>query len=358
MSRPPRGRAIVFLTELELMEFDSGRFVLRLADVMSAVGYNTAVLNVGRGVPRPNWLVPPYLIVPTTQMAQACVARLGERLHIPASWRLAYSFAGDLIEHATPLWLLVEDPWIEHAQDITEARLALRSYRLGPVLTRSASTAAALGSIGVSDITVLPPALERSFLEAEVTESDGRTVIMYSDPSVPKADAAAVEGFRIAKTSCPDLALSGFGYGERPTSLAGASYTQLPWHDDDSRARLDAYAGGLCFVWTRAYDPVSLPVLEAMAAGCPVVTSRSAEDDPFCVDGENCLLAERNDPNALSAAILRVADDEALRSRLIAGGRRTASGLTWERLLDALPEGIRQEQRPEGARGLGAITWE
>jgi len=62
-----------------------------------------------------------------------------------------------------------------------------------------------------------------------------------------------------------------------------------------------------------------LKILEAMAAGVPVVSTILGAEGLEVTDGENILLADSAAP--LANAILRTADDSNLRARLIAGGQ-------------------------------------
>jgi glycosyltransferase involved in cell wall biosynthesis len=68
--------------------------------------------------------------------------------------------------------------------------------------------------------------------------------------------------------------------------------------------------------------PVS--VLEAMAAGLPVVASRVGGVPEQVVDGETGLLVDPGDPKPLAAALERLTGDPALRRRLGAAGRARA----------------------------------
>jgi glycosyltransferase involved in cell wall biosynthesis len=73
-------------------------------------------------------------------------------------------------------------------------------------------------------------------------------------------------------------------------------------------------------------------VLEAMAAGIPLVTTRVGQAAELVVDAENGLLADVDDVEALAAAVARVHDDAALAARLRSLGRATAEAYADERL--------------------------
>jgi glycosyltransferase involved in cell wall biosynthesis len=73
-------------------------------------------------------------------------------------------------------------------------------------------------------------------------------------------------------------------------------------------------------------------LLESMATGVPLVTTRVGQAPDLVADGENGILADVDDADALAAAVQRVHDDAELRDRLRAAGRRTAEAHAEERL--------------------------
>jgi glycosyltransferase involved in cell wall biosynthesis len=80
-------------------------------------------------------------------------------------------------------------------------------------------------------------------------------------------------------------------------------------------------------------------VLESMAAGVPLVSTRVGQATELVSDGENGLLADVDDVDALAGAVLRLYDDSALRSALTRAGRLTAESHADERL-DAMWAGL------------------
>jgi MMP alpha-(1->4)-mannosyltransferase len=99
---------------------------------------------------------------------------------------------------------------------------------------------------------------------------------------------------------------------------------------DEELAR--AYAEAEVAVVPSLYEGFSLPAVEAMACGVPVVaTTGGALPEVVGRDGETGLLVRPDDPGALAAAIVRLLDDPSLRQRLGAAGReRVLHRFTWQ----------------------------
>lgn len=83
-------------------------------------------------------------------------------------------------------------------------------------------------------------------------------------------------------------------------------------------------------------EPFGLVPLEAMACATPVVATGTGGSGEFLLDGANCLRVDPDDPAGIAAAVRRLADDPALRARLVDGGITTAKELSLDRWLDLL----------------------
>jgi glycosyltransferase involved in cell wall biosynthesis len=75
-------------------------------------------------------------------------------------------------------------------------------------------------------------------------------------------------------------------------------------------------------------------LLDAMAFGRPIAATIAGGIPEVVVDGESGLLAERENPEALGAAIARLTNDRALSDRLAEGGRRRVREFSVERMTD------------------------
>jgi glycosyltransferase-like protein len=97
--------------------------------------------------------------------------------------------------------------------------------------------------------------------------------------------------------------------------------------EDDDISTLYRAADVLGFPSTR--EGFGLVVLEAMAAGLPVVASDIPVFQEHLTDGENCLMVPVGDSGPLAEALVRASRDTELRARLLPAGRATAARFTW-----------------------------
>lgn len=98
----------------------------------------------------------------------------------------------------------------------------------------------------------------------------------------------------------------------------------------------ELYRGALLFVSASEYETFSLPVLEAMATGCPVVSTQNYGVMEYGVDYENVLFTEIGNDIDLINKIKLALNDIELRKNLSINGLTTAKKYTWNSSIDKL----------------------
>ncbi len=91
------------------------------------------------------------------------------------------------------------------------------------------------------------------------------------------------------------------------------------------------YAASDIFVFPTMYEPFGLVIVEAMASGLPVITSRVAGAADIIIDGVNgLLLRASSDVNDLAAKIELLLSNAALRKTIGERARETAEEHSWD----------------------------
>jgi glycosyltransferase involved in cell wall biosynthesis len=97
-----------------------------------------------------------------------------------------------------------------------------------------------------------------------------------------------------------------------------------------------AYRAADCFVLPSKMEPFGIVILEAWAAGLPVIASNVGGIPGFTHDGQDILLFPSEDEAALVDRLERLATEPSLRAALIEGGRATVQAYSWEAIADQL----------------------
>jgi glycosyltransferase involved in cell wall biosynthesis len=104
--------------------------------------------------------------------------------------------------------------------------------------------------------------------------------------------------------------------------------------DDETLACL--YSGALALVYPSLYEGFGLPILEAMACGCPVICSDVASMPE--VAGDAAIRIDPTSTGGLTAAIDLLAGNQNARQHLIARGFLRAADFTWKRTAEKTRE--------------------
>lgn len=136
------------------------------------------------------------------------------------------------------------------------------------------------------------------------------------------------------------LAVAGWS-GWAEGAAGGGRVLSLGFVPDETL--VDLYSGALGLVYASDYEGFGLPLVEAMACGCPVITARVASQPE--VGGDAALYVDDpSDEEALALLLRRLAGEVPLRRELSVRGLAQAARFTWGRTagltLDAMREAL------------------
>jgi glycosyltransferase involved in cell wall biosynthesis len=175
-------------------------------------------------------------------------------------------------------------------------------------------------------IRVVPNGVDAVFT-SEGPRADGDYVLAVATLEPRKNLARAVDAAREAGVELRVVGARGWG----EVDVDG-------WVGAVPDAELAAlYRGARCLVYPSLYEGFGLPVLEALACGTPVVTSRGTAMEE--VAGGAAVLV---DPLSVSAIASGIGEAISRREELVPVGVERARTFTWERAADAVVELWRQ----------------
>lgn len=135
-------------------------------------------------------------------------------------------------------------------------------------------------------------------------------------------------------------ALSGLGDAGRCIRLQGVSQQDL----------IALYQGAELFAFPSLYEGFGLPVLEAMQAGVPVVTTSMAAIPE--VGGDFVVYAGRPDAESFAATMLEVIQwNSTFRSNFIAAAKNWAKRFAWENTAEKTMQALIQAAKAHGRKG-------
>jgi glycosyltransferase involved in cell wall biosynthesis len=89
------------------------------------------------------------------------------------------------------------------------------------------------------------------------------------------------------------------------------------------------YGSARMLVFPSYYEGFGFPIVEAMACGCPVISSNSSSMPEVC--GDSALMFDPGSPSELIGRILELLGSDELREHYVKAGLARAVRFSWER---------------------------
>jgi glycosyltransferase involved in cell wall biosynthesis len=214
--------------------------------------------------------------------------------------------------------------------------LAKRAARLTTVSSYSARQLARHLPVRAADIAILPNGHEHALAWnpgrariAPKVAAEGRFVLALGSRA-PHKNLQLVANIapELAEMNIGVIVAGGGGSIFAPDGLTAAhAVTQLGYVTDDDLAYLMDRA--LCLIFPSWTEGFGLPIIEAMARGCPVVASDRASMTEVC--GDAALLTAPDNPLQWVQRIRQLSISTDQREELVGRGRERIKLFSWER---------------------------
>ena len=219
----------------------------------------------------------------------------------------------------------------------TAAMRPWKKYAIDHVVSVSRAVAAGNHVASGPASSVIPNFILDSLLPQNIEVSNGdeeslpRTphgdfLLFVGDLSKEKGVQTLLRAYELLGPERPRLLLVGRRTPDTPALLPDGVEIHVEWQHDHV---LTALRRCLCAVLPSVWpDPCPTVVLEAMASGCPVVSTSVGGISDMITDGESGLLVPPQNDRELAEAIDRVLSDGDLRARITAGARDKVRAFT------------------------------
>jgi glycosyltransferase involved in cell wall biosynthesis len=217
-------------------------------------------------------------------------------------------------------------------------RMAAKWCRTIVTVSESERTTGIAAKIGrLEQYRVIANGIDPAAYAGDVSPVPGK-IVMVGRLSRQKRPDIAIRALSILRQAHPEACLDIVGGGPLRRQ-AEALLEELGLMDSvrllgDRSDVPDLLAHATCFLLTSDYEGCPLAVLEAMAAGLPVVATDIGGFRELVVAGETGLLAEARRPDLIAAALSELlTNDERARSMGAAGKRRLLERFSSERMV-------------------------
>lgn len=205
---------------------------------------------------------------------------------------------------------------------IWQERVALKRSSLILALSPYTAERIVAACPDVADRIRIVPCPVEILSRAEPTDKDGKSILCVGRLRDSRKNLPLLlKAFHEVSKQCPDVFLRLVGGTDRQALEKWLTQLGLVDRVIDTGKVSDAelreqYARASVFVLPSQQEGLGIVVLEAMAAGVPVVSTRCGGPEGYVIDGQTGYLVPLSNPTAMAQAILRLLNNDSLRQQM------------------------------------------
>jgi glycosyltransferase involved in cell wall biosynthesis len=246
-----------------------------------------------------------------------------------ASFYLTLEYINDYPEAKGEKFYLVQgfEGW---AGPVARELAALRAPVKKIVISKALYEHAVELGISADDIFYIPDGIDHSKFRIIYPIEDRRPRIAMLYHIIPiKGAKEGIHAIELIRRHMPSIPVVLFGIFPRPKTLP----SWIEYYQDPPQEELigSIYSMSSIFIsasWTEGFG---LPIAEAMACGCAVVSTDSGGVRDIAKHMVTAMLSPPKVPEALAQNALRLLEDDDLRIRLAKAGNERVQEFTWQR---------------------------
>ena len=341
--RDAEGRIkIIFV--LQTMGMSGGiRVVFENAERLAARGFNIEVWGFDtHGIP---WEVSDSIKIRTFKNYDRLTAQLSheEAIKVATWWETAFPVWLASVIKGIPVYFIQElETWF-YPDDVVAQSTVISCYRKEFInMTSSQFNLNEVKALGLKAVAVTPGIDTSIYHPLETVKRNSDVLLAVGRTFFQKNFQFTFRAWKALGDKKPRMWL--FGIEPEMSKLdQRIKYIEKPTNDEVNKL----YNQATIFVQTSRHEGFSIPLLEAMAAGCPIICTDAHGNQDFCFDGKNCLMVDHDDTVALTKAITNLLNDKKLRDSLAKEGIKTAKNYEWDKIMDKAEKFFKDIARPK-----------
>ncbi|NCU30785.1 glycosyltransferase [Candidatus Saccharibacteria bacterium] len=324
-------KRIIFV--LQLIGLSGGiKNIFEIANRLIHEGYAVEIWSLDKS-PSP-WDIDEKLVMRTFKNYERLTNALSseEAIKVATWWETAFPVWLASVSKGVPVYYISEfETWFYPDDVIAQASVVACYRKEFRNITISPYNLDELQNIGLN-ATVIPCGYDdATYRRLDGVARKNNTLMAVGRTFFQKNFEMTYQSWKSLGDKRPELLLYGFEpeIAKRDSKI---TYIKKPSNEEVN----EMYNSSTIFIQTSRHEGFCLPILEAMAAGCPVVCTDAHGNRGFCEDKKNCLMVDHDDIDGARTAIQKLIDDPSLRRRLSKNALKTAEDYRWEIIIKKL----------------------